>query len=182
VGVESKIQWTIATFNPWRSCTRVSEGCLNCYAEKNSHRNPKVLGIWGKEGTREIAAESQWRGIIKLNEEAGQSKTRPRVFCASIADVFEGTETMPEAYHLSVAKTRDRLFAFIEETPNLDWLLLTKRPQNVPLMYDVWRHRTHRTPEYPPNLWLGATTENQRRTNERAPLIAGLRTVEGKSG
>lgn len=184
----SKIQWTTHTFNPWRGCTKVSEGCQHCYAEAMSGRNPAVLGEWGPTGTRVVAAEAMWREPPKWDREARMTGTRARVFCASLADVFEGPETMPEDTMMStyptrvpflgnqqIAQARDRLFRLIDETPNLDWLLLTKRPQNVMPLYGNWLHWTstmrRRAVEFPPNVWIGASAENQQRLEERAPHL-----------
>ena len=90
------------SFNPWRGCTKVSAGCTHCYAETLSKRNPAVLGIWGKSGTRSIAAESYWKQPIKWNRDAAMAGERRRVFCASLADVFEGRDSMPEASWVAV--------------------------------------------------------------------------------
>ena len=90
----SKIQWTHHTFNPWRGCTKVSEGCKHCYAETMSKRNLKVLGQWGPNGTRVVASESMWREPMKWDAAAKAAGERHRVFCASLADVFEGRDTM----------------------------------------------------------------------------------------
>lgn len=89
MGVNTKIEWTTHTFNPWRGCTRISEGCRFCYAETLSRRNPAVLGVWGDEGTRVVASESMWRQPIKWDREAAAAGERRRVFCASLADAFE---------------------------------------------------------------------------------------------
>ena len=67
---DSKIAWTTHTFNPWRGCTKVSAGCANCYAETMSGRNPKVLGMWGPNGTRVVAAEAAWKESLKWNQMA----------------------------------------------------------------------------------------------------------------
>lgn len=83
------IEWTHATFNPWRGCTKVSEACAHCYAETLSGRNPSVLGVWGPSGKRVVAAESYWREPVKWNKAAEKAGERRRVFCASLADVFE---------------------------------------------------------------------------------------------
>lgn len=155
----SKIQWTHATFNPWRGCTKVSEGCQNCYAETMSHRNPSVLGTWGKEGRRIVGVESYWRGPVKWNKEALAQGERRRVFCSSLADVFETDDTMPFQDRGVVVRARIRLFRLIDATPHLDWLLLTKRPQNV---RKLWPDALSRK-----NVWLGCTTESQRRFEER---------------
>lgn len=127
----SKIEWTHHTFNPWRGCTKVSEGCKFCYAETMSGRNPGTLGIWGPRGTRVVAAESYWRQPLKWDKAAEAAGEQHRVFCASLADVFEGPESMPASEWPKVQAARAQLFGFIEATPHLDWLLLTKRPQNI---------------------------------------------------
>lgn len=172
----SKIEWTTHTFNPWRGCTKVSAGCANCYAETLSGRNPKTLGVWGPNGTRVVASEAMWKEPVKWNKLAGLADRhnngpheRPRVFCASLADVFEGQDTMPETAHLNIAAARQRLWYLIEQTPNLDWLLLTKRPQNVPHM--TWP-KWHK--QWPSNVWLGTSVENQAAADERIPHL--LRT------
>jgi protein gp37 len=101
MGADTKIQWATHTFNPWRGCTKVSQGCANCCAEKLSNRNPLTLGVWGPNGTRVVAGESMWEEPGKWNKAAackcddanGTCNTclngPPRVFCASLADVFE---------------------------------------------------------------------------------------------
>ncbi len=176
----SGISWTDATFNPWRGCTKVSPECERCYAETMSGRNPSVLGIWGNEGTRVVAAESYWQTPVKWNAKAEREGKRLKVFCASLADVFEewpgsmhsaslvkvggdthfGDSAMgvchgcgkwmhsqldPDcggadekcsrvARPLTMNDCRRRLFALIDATPNLDWMLLTKPPHDLRFM------------------------------------------------
>lgn len=156
------IQWATHTFNPWRCCTKVSTGCANCYADAMSGRNPKTLGVWGPGGTRVMAAESYWRQPVKWNKAAAgcSPADRPRVFCASLSDVFEdwqgvmvdasgqqlfefggwwltdydvplGIELAVAGCPLSMSAVRRRLFRLIDSTPNLDWLILSKRPENM---------------------------------------------------
>lgn len=190
----SKIEWTDYTFNAWRGCTKVSDGCKNCYAETVSKRNPAILGTWGDNGTRAIAAESYWNLPHKWNRKAAASGTgvppvvdsdnpssalarRPRVFCASLADVFEDR---PE-----LEAPRARLFELIASTPNLDWLLLTKRPENLSTMFPFLsgsaigsrlndnlpiKHLLTGGP-YLPNVWLGVSVENQATADQRIPLL-----------
>ena len=158
----SKIQWTHHTMNPWRGCTKISPGCTNCYAEAMSVRNPSVLGVWGDNGTRVVAAENYWRQPIKWNRDAEKAGERRRVFCASLADVFEDR---PE-----LVPWRQRLFHLIGRTTWLDWLLLTKRPENVERMgYDqeLW----YTQDGLPRNVWLGVSVEDQQRADERIPLL-----------
>jgi protein gp37 len=161
----TKIEWCDATFNCWRGCTKISEGCKACYAETMSGRNPKTLGVWGPNGTRVVASEAKWREPLKWNKLAAGGRLpdgtpnpdgrRPRVFCASLADVFEdwaGPVTASNGNPLwwchgslsnspipstgltegcrlaTMDDVRQRLFDTIAETPHLDWLILTKRP------------------------------------------------------
>lgn len=87
MGKKTEIGWTDATFSPWRGCQKISKGCENCYADTFSHRNPKLLGVFGTEaqgGTRVVASDDMWQQPLKWN-----AKGSSRVFCASIADVFE---------------------------------------------------------------------------------------------
>lgn len=89
MGKETSIAWTDHTFNPWRGCTKVHAGCANCYAEKEAKRFPANRGIWGPTGTRVRAAAAMWAQPDKWNAEAQAAGERQRVFCASLADVFE---------------------------------------------------------------------------------------------
>lgn len=160
---ETTIEWAHYTFNPWRGCTKVSEGCKHCYAETLSKRNPATLGEWGPKGRRAMAAESYWKLPVKWNAEAEKIGERRRVFCASLADVFEDRPELVEP--------RRRLFELIDQTKQLDWLLLTKRPYNIGNMLsdisngsypDTWNLRDHM-----PNVWIGTSVENQQTADER---------------
>lgn len=146
----SKIEWTHHTFNPWWGCVKVSPACLNCYAEAWSRRVGRS-DLWGKDGERRFFSDHHWREPLKWNQEAEKDGERRRVFCASMADVFERKA--------SLNIWRDRLWQLIDETPWLDWLLLTKRPQNFK-KYLPWA-------DLPPNIWLGATAENQKYFDKR---------------
>lgn len=183
MGKDSGIQWTTHTFNPWRGCTKVSAGCTNCYAETLSKRNPKALGVWGDDGTRVVAAESYWRQPIAWDRAARATGERHRVFCASLADVFEDR---PE-----LAEPRDRLFGLIAATRGLDWLVLTKRPERAreylvrknhwgaaeayqDLVYGVNSGTSlgDGLADWPPrNVWLGVSVEDQQRADERIPIL-----------
>lgn len=164
----SKIEWTHHTFNPWRGCTKVSAGCKHCYAETLSGRNPGTLGIWGKNGTRAIGVESYWKQPIKWNKDAALAGERRRVFCASLADVFEGPESMPADAVELVAAARRRLFDLIQATPNLDWLLLTKRPENITAMLPLGWGDGY------PNVWLGTSVEDQAAADKRIPILLAV--------
>lgn len=154
MGENSKIEWTHHTMNPWRGCTKVSAGCDLCYAEKTSLRNPKVLGIWGDEGTRVIASDAYWREPLRWNRDAEQAGERRRVFCASLADVCEDRRELDAP--------RARLAALIDETPWLLWLLLSKRPQNYTKLF---------SPETLRKCGIGTSTEDQPAADERIPHV-----------
>ncbi len=167
----TEISWCDHTFNPWRGCTKVSPACDLCYAETMSKRNPAVLGVWGKYGTRAIAAESYWKLPEQWNRKAEKEGVRKRVFCASLADVFEGTDSMPEAAWDAVRAARIRLGDLIVSTPHLDWLLLTKRPENVLHMAKAMWIRFDDSLPLPPNVWIGTTVENQKYADIRIPEL-----------
>ena len=151
----SQIEWTHHTFNPWWGCSKVSPACDNCYAELWAKRMGHQL--WGGDAPRRFFSDSHWRDPLVWNEEAGSEKVRARVFCASMADVFE------KRYDLD--GQRKRLWKLIAETPNLDWLLLTKRPQNIGSMIP-WKAEA-----WPDNVWLGTTVENQKFAGQRLPHL-----------
>lgn len=182
MGTNTNIAWCDHTFNSWRGCVKVSAGCANCYAEKLSLRNPSVLGEWGKDGERPIAAESYWRLPERWNAQARNAKTRRRVFCASLGDVFEDRPDL--------IAPRIRLFQLISRTPYLDWLLLTKRPENIqPLLRQIPTPKgnlwdTHWVDEdgegyakHFPNVWLGTSAENQEAADTRIPLLLEILAV-----
>jgi protein gp37 len=153
----SSIEWTHHTFNPWWGCNRVSPACDNCYAEAWARRMGQ--DVWGAQAPRRFFGDTHWREPLRWNAEAVEAGHRERVFCASMADVFEWRATLNEQ--------RTRLWALIEQTPNLDWLLLTKRPQHV-LRMSPWRD------EWPQNVWIGTTVENQRLADIRVPLLLAV--------
>ena len=150
----SQIEWTHHTFNPWWGCNKVSPGCDNCYAEQWAKRMGQK--VWGVDTPRRFFSDKHWKEPLTWNEEAAQNGDRKRVFCASMADVFERRSELNAQ--------RQRLWDLIRETPWLDWLLLTKRPQNIGSMVP-W------TEKWPDNVWLGTTVENQVWAEKRLPLL-----------
>jgi protein gp37 len=153
----TKIEWAHHTFNPWMGCTKVSPACDHCYAETWSRRMGKG-NLW--QGDRQRTTPLNWRQPLKWNAACANAGIRQRVFCASLADVFDNQ--VP-------AEWRDDLWTLIRRTSNLDWLLLTKRPQNIAKMLP---------PEWPmngwPNVWLGTTVENQEEANRRIPPLLAI--------
>ena len=144
----SKIEWTTHTFNPWIGCQEVSPGCgggghgAPCYAKiMMDTRYRKVQ--WGPHGDRLRTSEANWKQPPRWAKAARGSGERPRVFCASLADWLDNKA--PQEWRVDLA-------ALIGATPELDWLLLTKRPENYKKLAP-WK-------ETPPNVWLGVTGEN----------------------
>jgi len=172
----SAIEWTHHTFNPWIGCTKVSPGCKNCYAAAQDHRWGHDR--WGVGKDRERTTIANWRKPVQWNAEAVALKERHRVFCASLADVFD-----PEVTDV----WRIDLFDLVRRTPQLDWLLLTKRPENVRAMITTSIDAFVRSPDAtmetvamleawsegrpPANVWLGTTVEDQQRADERIPAL-----------
>lgn len=175
---DSKIQWTDHTFNPWEGCTKVSPGCAHCYAEA---RNKRWAGgkNWGPGAPRRRTSPSNWKQVIKWDDEARLARIRARVFCASLADWLDAE--VPIAWLVD-------LLDLIRSTPNLDWLLLTKRPElwserifsaeieagtsgrcDLANWIDRWRAGPH-----PENVWIGTTVEDTKRREERLPLLARI--------
>lgn len=151
------ISWTDSTFNPWIGCTKYGPGCDNCYAEalmdKRWHRVQ-----WGKGKPRERTSAANWKQPLLWEKEHEAFMLahgrRRRVFCASLADVFDNE---------APAEWRSDLFQLIYDTPHLDWLILTKRIGNATAMMcealsSRWRD-IGRLPLH--NVWLGATMVNQ---------------------
>lgn len=174
MGELSGIAWTDATFNPWWGCTRVSPGCEHCYAESLATVRRK-LPVWGVDAERKPMSEAYWREPLKWNRKAAAEGVRRRVFCASMADVFELPPTRNKQAIDVQQSARERLWKLIEDTPSLDWLLLTKRPENV-ARFAPWRAmiaegRYDNRPEWPKNVWIGTTVEDQRRAEERIPWL-----------
>lgn len=151
---DSKIEWTHHTFNPWWGCAKVSSACRHCYAETWAKRVGNQ--IWGSDAPRRFFTDKHWKEPLRWNTDAAAAGERRRVFCASMADVFERRAELNEP--------RWRLWKLIEETPNLDWLLLSKRPQNISSMVP-W------TDSWPDNVWVGCTVENQTWADKRLPIL-----------
>lgn len=169
----SNIEWTDHTFNPWRGCTKVSPACDHCYAERLAKRNPETLGVWGPSGTRVIASENMWREPLKWDRESKAEGIRRKVFAGSMCDIFEW-ETIPHENRSLVNDARLRLFQTIALTPNLDWLLLTKRPENIEKAWPKSVPFPEKYSEAWPNLWLGVTAENQTQADKRIQTLLDI--------
>lgn len=159
----SAIEWTHHTHNPWVGCTKVSPGCKHCYAERDMDKR-RGFARWGDHGTRVVTSDANWRKPLAWDRKAREAGERHRVFCASLADVFEDREDL--------IGPRERLFDLISDTPHLDWLLLTKRPENLEAMLP-WTsaHAGEYRERYWPHVWLGTSVEDQQRADERIPAM-----------
>jgi protein gp37 len=160
MGAFSKIEWTDHTFNPWIGCAKVSPGCDHCYAEaQNSFRG---WTEWGPRAARRKTSATNWKKPLRWQADAKNFHRahgrRQRVFCASLADWLDNK---------APGSWREALLEIINATPSLDWLLLTKRPQNaLKLVPRGWFGR--------PNVWLGITAEDAIRYRQRWPLLAQI--------
>lgn len=194
MGQQTGIAWTDSTFNPWIGCRKVSPACTNCYAEVSTTSNVSRktgLELWGTENSgavRRITSDGNWALPLRWNQKASMQRRPIKVFCASLADVFEEwngplvnqrgevlyeepgvrsmwfTQAREGRIPLTLDTVRRKLFALIERTPWLIWMLLTKRPENI---------RRMATPELlrASNVWLGCTVENQENADLRIPRL-----------
>ena len=164
----SKIEWTDHTFNPWEGCQKVGPGCDHCYAETRNARFAGGTAInWGPGAPRRRTSVANWRKPLAWNANHdhffAEHGRRQRVFCASLADVFDNA--VPDAWRMD-------LFKLIADTPHLDWLMLTKRIGNVHsytqrdgLAFDLIGDG---------RVWLGATICNQKEADRDIPKLLAV--------
>lgn len=201
---QTKIQWADATWNPWIGCTKVSAGCKNCYAENTTRaRVLRSQGheTWGKGAKRSRTSAANWKQPLKWNRDiqtwkdqpcdprfrsAVESHPKPKVF-PSLCDWLD--DEVPIEWLADFLK-------LIHDTPNLTWILLTKRPENFKeLTTDVLRHIEDNPPtkkgddiwpwlldwvtgeKIPPNVWILASVENQEMADQRIPELLEIPAV-----
>ncbi len=149
------------TFNGWWGCMKVSEECFRCYALTIATQGPTryPVPIWGPAATtgRRLFGESHWAEPLKWNRQAERDGHRHSVFCGSMCDVYEE--------HPQLDSERLKLWNLINRTPMLNWLLLTKRPQNI-LSMSPWQRNA-----WPDNVWVGTSAGLQKRADERIPYL-----------
>lgn len=188
----SKIEWTDHTFNPWIGCTKVSPGCAHCYAEtlmdtrrgraqwgKGKPRVRTVASTWNEPRKWNRKLENQWICTCGFDEnyvstplqcpkckERVPTQKRQRVFCASLCDVFD--DEVPIEWLAD-------LLGLIDDCKNLDWQLLTKRPENIASRMDAAMHgnfdRLNTFAKHMPHVWLGTSVENQEMADQRIPAL-----------
>lgn len=164
MSANSNIEWTDHTFNPWEGCQKVGPGCNHCYAETRNARFAGGTAInWGSGAPRRRTSVSNWNKPLAWNKAAAEffaaHGRRQRVFCASLADVFDNA--VDPSWRADLRK-------LIESTPNLDWLLLTKRIGNVlGMVREGWFEQRK-------NVWLGATIVNQEEADRDIPKLLAV--------
>lgn len=174
----SEIGWTDHTFNPWWGCTKVHQGCKNCYAETLDARYSLAgKAHWGPRNPRRMIV-GEWARPMEWNREAERSGVPGRVFCASMCDLFEDFDgpvvdqrghpvaMRDQVGNWDVPRLRARVFRIIEDTPHLLWQLLTKRPENVTRMVPTaWLER------WPENVMTGTSPCDQATADEAIPHL-----------
>jgi protein gp37 len=174
MGEVTGIAWTDHTFNAWIGCFKVSDGCKNCYAAVDTfarRSRSNGLELWGKNAERHVTSETYWKQPLKWDRQAREAGVQRRVFCSSLSDF---AEVHPDStINAKLNAARERLFALIEQCPNLTWLLLTKRPENLPNVLPA-----HWLKSAPKNVWLGTTTENQEQADRRITALVQVPAEE----
>ena len=213
MGANTAIQWCDYTFNHISGCTKVSAECQHCYAEVSLANTMRGVQ-WGPNGTRVITTDGYWQDPLAWDRKARKAGQRHRVFCASLGDVFEdwdgpilshrgttvytqpgvgfgGIETAAKMAPTTMQDVRQKLFNLIDATPNLDWLLLTKRPENIRGMINLVgldRGTTRRLAEdcdndgryYRHNVWLGTSAGTQETADKAIPELLKCRDLAAK--
>jgi protein gp37 len=172
----SKIEWTHHTVNFWWGCTKVSPACVNCYAERTDARfNGQLASHWGPDAPRLIRIEAAIKEALRYERRAAKEGRRFRVFTNSMSDFFEDRSDLDKARRVALDTMR--------QTPHLDWIILTKRPEMVMEMLQRARHDAGISlgfPDWlddwlegkaPANVWLGTTVEDQARADRRIPAL-----------
>lgn len=155
------IAWTDHTFNPWMGCTKVSEGCRNCYAATLT-KNRMGLDLWGKSKKR-LTTKSPWQNVRTWQKKAKVDGVKRMVFTGSLMDWAEDRKDLIEP--------RARMWAVVRESPNLIFQMLTKRPENIAkFLPEDWGDGY-------PNVWLGTTIEDNRVAHRAKHLTANKAVV-----
>jgi protein gp37 len=153
MGANTKIEWARHTLNPWYGCQNVSPACDHCYAEAWAKRSGLVE--WGPHAPRRRSSPAAWKEPLKWDKAARAAGEKHSVFGPSLGDAFDN--------HVDPAWRRD-YFDLMRATPNLIYLLLTKRPQNIVEM-------SIEAGGLPANAALGTTVEDQKRADQNVPAL-----------
>jgi protein gp37 len=148
---DTKIEWADKVWNPITGCSKISEGCQNCYAERMANR---LKGRYGypEDNPFEVTVHED-----RL-EEPLKWKKPSRVFVCSMGDLFHED--------IDPSVIQDALWC-MEKVPQHTFLILTKRPDTMRKYLRVFYHQK----KIPGNIWFGVTVENQQRADERIPIL-----------
>jgi len=170
MGKDSGIAWTDHTFNPWIGCSKVNEGCRNCYAEREDKRRGWTPDGWGPGKPRHRTSEAYWNQPGRWVFDTITLGERQRVFCGSLMDVFDPEvpdEWRADLFDLVIEQTW-HMEVENGHVGGLDWLLLTKRPENLERMLpDRWLLER----KMPGNVWFGYSACDQKTLDEAAPVM-----------
>lgn len=156
--INTAIEWATHTLNFWWGCTKVSQACAHCYAERLARLFSRGKATWGPNGARWLRFDGAARELRKIVRQAEQAGVRPRVFVNSMSDTFEANPLLDA--------TRCMMLVLIADHPGVDFLLLTKRTENVQAMVPpAW------LTDWPANVWLGTTVEDQETAVARVPEL-----------
>lgn len=187
---KTTIAWTDFSFNGWIGCSHKPKhpGCAHCYAEaEQADRRGRV--VWGPKGTRSMTSPAYWKNPLRWNALAKSTGRRKRVFAFSLADVFEDwkghvTQEWTENRHgisqkhqrmITMDQAREEFFHLVDATQYLDWLLLTKRPENVMEMWPyVHRDGVLQMSPYRKNVRLGTSISDQATADQYIPELTKL--------
>jgi len=166
MGRETNIAWCHHSFNCWWGCEKIDPACKHCYAadfDKRTGRND-----WGASAPRRFFGDKHWAEPLAWNIAAIRASERRRVFCMSMGDVFEDRPDLVEY--------RQRLWRLIRVTPQLDWLLLTKRPENLSAMLPWMGSEVtgYALDDPMPNVRLGVTAGTQKGWDERVAILMSI--------
>ncbi len=169
----SAISWTDHTFNPWWGCWKIAPECLNCYADSTAARYSP--GHWGRTAPRRFFGDKHWSEPRKWNRKAHRDGVRRRVFVGSMCDWAEVHPIVEIAEQMSAA--RRRLWTLIDECRDLDWLLLTKRPEGVARRDEQamlpWMHPAAALDPWP-HVWIGTTAGTIKAVRENIPILRSI--------
>ena len=164
MGIKTGIEWTDHTFNAWIGCTKVSEGCRNCYAARDNEHWKWNGGAWGPGALRKVTGRANWREPLKWARAARAAGVREKVFCNSLSDTFDA-----EAPHLA----RKDLWLLVGDTFDaLDWQFVTKRPERIREVMDEDGLNSGFFELC--KCWLLTTTEEQPTADLRIPYILDI--------
>lgn len=199
MGEMTLIEWCDYTFNAWIGCEKVSPACKNCYASVDTFARMMMyrgIALWGsaEQGAlRYVTSEDYWKKPLKWQRDAEKNGEKKIVFCNSLSDIFDDWRPTPDQRRsLPIAfkriegdedplrTTRARLWKLMQKTPNLYYLLLTKRPENAEKLARIAAidAREVGSPSdvrwWLPNVWLGSTAENKVELHRRASILNGM--------